>query len=418
MMRVLVLVILVLAASGAAWGQQQPLVRAKITPESVTVGEPAELTVTVLVPTWFTRPPVYPPFELANAMTRMPADSSYPIRERVGAESWSGIVRTYEIYPLLGASYRMAGQAMTVTFANPGGDPISVDVEVPEVMLRGVVPEGAEALDPYIAGRSLTLALDVEGALDGLEAGDAIVLTYRAELDGLPAIFLPPLAPDLEFEGVSAYRDMPEVEDGEAAIRAEKVTLVFDAGGEFSVPGMQLSFWNTTSQSIETAAADGLVVSVEGPPAALLADGESTAKRWPFVATIVGVVVLILVLWRGLPLLVHRYREAAERRRLTEDYAFRQLLSALESGDSVEVYRALLRWIERLERGLDARSFAAHFGDESLSEAITALSARLYSDAGKAVDLRRIRRKLKVARRRYLDRGTISGSLRLPPLNP
>jgi hypothetical protein len=403
MMRVLVLAILVLAASGAALGQQQPLVRAKVTPESVTVGEPAELTVTVLVPTWFTRPPVYPPFELANAMTRMPADSSYPIRERVGGESWSGIVRTYEIYPLLGASYRMAGQAMTVTFANPGSDPISVGVEVPEVMLRGVVPEGAEALDPYIAGRSLTLALDVEGALDDLGAGDAIVLTYRAEL---------------EFEGVSAYRDIPEVKDGETAVRAEKVTLVFDSGGEFSVPGMQLSFWNTASQSIETAAADGLVVSVEGPPAPFLADGESTAKRWPVVATIVGMVVLILVLWRGLPLLAHRYREAAERRRLTEDHAFRQLLSALESGDSAEVYRALMRWIERLERGLDARSFAAHFGDEYLSEAITALSARLYGDAGNTVDLGRIRRKLKVARRRYLDRDTISKSLRLPPLNP
>lgn len=183
-MRIFIFVILALALSGAAWGQTQPVVRAKVTPESVVVGEAAELTITVLVPTWFTRPPVYPSFELANAMTRLPADSSYPIRERVGNESWSGIVRTYEINPMLGATYRLAGQTINVTFANPGSDPVSVEAEVPEIVLRGAVPQGAESLDPYIAGRDLSLSLEVEGELDELEAGDAIVLTYRAELDG------------------------------------------------------------------------------------------------------------------------------------------------------------------------------------------------------------------------------------------
>jgi hypothetical protein len=418
MMRALLLAILVLAASGA-WGQQQPVVRAEVAPESVIVGEAAELTVTVLVPTWFTRPPVYPTFELANAMTRMPADSSYPIRERVGGESWSGIVRTFEIYPLLGASYRMAGQTMTVTFANPGSDPISVDVEVPEVVLRGVVPEGAESLDPYIAGQRLEVGIDVEGDLNDLEVGDAIVITYRAELDGLPAIFLPPLAPDLAFEGVSVYRDMPEVQDGKTARRAETVTLVFEAGGEFSIPGTELSYWNTPSQSIETAASDGLIVSVKGPPAASTTEADAAESRWQRVAAIaVSAIALLAVLWRGFPILLRRYREAAERRRLTEDYAFRQLLSALGSDEPAETYRALLRWVDRLEPGMDARSFAAHYGDESLSEALTALSRGLYGGAEGSVDLGPVRRKLQIARRRHLDRNSVSSALELPPLNP
>ena len=418
MMRALLLAILVLAASGA-WGQQQPVVRAEVAPESVIVGEAAELTVTVLVPTWFTRPPVYPTFELANAMTRMPADSSYPFRERVGGESWSGIVRTFEIYPLLGASYRMAGQTIAVTFANPGSDPISVDIEVPEVVLRGVVPEGAESLDPYIAGQSLEVGIDVEGDLNDLEVGDAIVITYRAELDGLPAIFLPPLAPDLAFEGVSVYRDMPEVQDGKTARRAETVTLVFEAGGEFSIPGTELSYWNTPSQSIETAASDGLIVSVKGPPAASTTEADAAESRWQRVAAIaVSAIALLAVLWRGFPILLRRYREAAERRRLTEDYAFRQLLSALGSDEPAETYRALLRWIERLEPGMDARSFAAHYGDESLSEALTALSRGLYGGAEGSVDLGPVRRKLQIARRRHFDRNSVSSALELPPLNP
>jgi hypothetical protein len=417
-MRVLAL-FMILFASGSALAQTQPLVRAQVKPESVNVGEAAQLTVTVLVPTWFTRPPVYPPFELANAMTRMPADSSYPIRERVGGESWSGIVRTYEIYPLLGATYRLAGQAMTVTFANPGSNPISVDVEVPEIVVKGVVPEGAESLDPYLAGSKLELALEVEGELDELEVGDAIVLAYRAELDGLPAIFLPPLGPGLELAGVSAYRDLPEVQDGETARRTEKITLVFEAGGEFSIPGIELRFWNTASRSVETATADGLVVSVQGPPVPLTTEADTVEAGWQRIAAItVGAVALLFIIWRGTPALVRHYREAAERRRQTEAYAFGQLSKALGSGEGPAAYEALLRWIGRLESGMDTRTFAARYGDTDLVDALTGFSASMYRDDTSSVDGRELLRRLAAARGRYLSRDSDERSLKLPPLNP
>ncbi len=71
-----------------------------------------------------------------------------------------------------------------------------------------------------LPGGALSLAWRSRGGLDELEAGDAIVITYRAELDGLPAIFLPPLAPGIEFEGVSDYADTPDVEDGDTARRS------------------------------------------------------------------------------------------------------------------------------------------------------------------------------------------------------
>ena len=54
-----------------------------------------------------------------------------------------------------------------------------------------------------------------------------------AEIDGLPAIFLPSLAPALDFDGVSVYADEPRVQDGTPARRSERLTLVFEAGGEF-----------------------------------------------------------------------------------------------------------------------------------------------------------------------------------------
>ena len=418
-MRFAILLLLVLALSTVAMGQERPIVRATMTPEVVAVGETAELSVTVLVPTWFTRPPVYPSFELANAITRQPADNSYPIRERVGSDSWSGIVRSYEVYPLLGATYRLSGQSMSIAFANPGNDPVIMDVELPEITFRGSVPAGAEALDPYIAGRSLTLSLDVKGTLDSLAAGDALVLNYVAELDGLPAIFIPPLAPDIQLEGVSVYADEPDVEDGEPARRREKVTLVFDAGGEFTIPGVQLSYWNTASGSIETVSVADLSLIVDGPLPVVAEDAAtSTNRRWQLTVIAGGLLMLILALRRLAPAAASRRRDAALRRRQSEPYAFGLLARALGSGSNDASYKALLVWIERLAPGIDTRSFASSFGDESLGVAIDSLSSAIHSKADQAVDLAALRTGLASARKRYLEGTSRRWQASLPPLNP
>jgi len=418
-MRALVVTMVLFAGCAAATAQEQPLVRVKVTPETVTVGEPAELTVTVLVPTWFTRPPVYPTFELANAMTRQPPDNSFPFRERVGNESWSGIVRSYQIYPLLGATYRMAGQSIAITYANPGADPLTVNVELPEVVFRGAVPAGAESLDPYIAGDSLELSVKVEGELDDLAAGDAVVITFTAELDGLPAIFLPPLAPDLELDGVSVYADAPELEDGASTRRSEKLTLVFDAGGDFVIPGQELRYWNTASESIETAFAAGLSIAVDGPPAIAPENDVASERRWlPIVTLLVIALATLLLLRRWVPTVVRYFRDAAARRRQTERYAFTQLEKAIGSQRPEAAYHALLAWLERLQPGTNARSFARAYGDATLLAAVDTLSAGIYKDAAEGIDMRPLRAGLATARKLFLQQRSPRGRPSLPPLNP
>ena len=418
-MRFITLMIFALATSTAALAQEQPIVRATVSPETVNVGESAELTVTVLVPTWFTRPSTYPPFELANAITRLPADSSYNIRERIGNESWSGIVRTYEIYPLLGATYRLSGLSIEVTYANPGGEPRTTAVKIPEVAIRGRVPAGAESLDPYIAGRGLSLRLDVAGELDSLEAGDAVVLEYVAELDGLPAIFIPPLAPELEFDGVSVYADVPDVADGTPARRSEKLTLVFDAGGEFRVPDFELSYWNTDAGAIETVAVPGFAILAEGPVATVAAAEDAPQSQWRMqAAAFAAFAALVYFLLKVGPILASRYREAAMRRRQSEPFAFKNLQKALRSSDTRSAYHALLLWLERLEPGLDARRFAQQYGDESLAAAVNALSASLYASDANTCDSRQLAASLLAARSRYNSEALTGARHALPPLNP
>ena len=417
-MRWLLPLLLLLSASARA---QEPIVRVTATPEEVPVGEPVALRVTVLAPTWFPRPPVYPAFELTNTITRLPPNSSYPTNERVGGESWSGIVRTYQIYPLIGATYRLSGQTMTVTYADPETfKPAKVTVDVPAVEFRARVPAGAERLNPYLAGRRLTLDREVEGEMDSLEAGDALVVRYTAELDGMPAIFLPALVQPTEVPGVSVYAGEPAVEDGDPARRSEKLTFVFEAGGEFALPATQIQWWNTETSAIETASVPAMTVSVAGPPIPSPVEEPLPAKpRWPAVVAWGALLAAVLLaLRRQLPRLQSRWAAYQDERRNSESYAFDKLREALHGGDPRAAHQALVIWLERIEPGTSARQFAQRYGDTELQRQIEELSRSLYSGADEAVNLRQLESGLLAARRRRIHGARVDQSYALPPMNP
>jgi hypothetical protein len=417
-MRLAVLAVLLLVSGGSAIAQD-PIVRLQLTPESVAVGESAQMQVTVLVPTWFSEPPVYPSFELANSIVRLPPDSSYPTGERIGRERWSGIVRNYRVYPLISGRFRLGGQGIRVSYANPGSDPITVDVPLPEATLSASVPPGAENLDPYLAGRSLMLTRDVEGDLDDLEAGDAIVVRTVAELDGLPAMFLPPLSPEPAFEGVAVYADEPVVEDGDVARRTEKVTLIFESGGDFTLPGIELAWWDMTSQSIVTAMVPEVSFTVAGPEVVPDPADDAPARDWrAALVEAAGWLAALFVAWRVLRRLSARAKRLAAEKRESERYAFLQFERACRSGDARRAHHAMLAWLARLEPGLDARRFAQDRGDERLVRELDAFSAAVYRDAEQSVKLDALLAGLREARRNYLGDRSVDARPALPPLNP
>ncbi|GMR17429.1 MAG: hypothetical protein BMS9Abin32_528 [Gammaproteobacteria bacterium] len=398
---------------------QEPLVRISITPETISVGEPAQLTVTVLVPTWFPRPPRFPSFEIANAIVRLPPDSSRPTSQRVGRDTWSGIVRRYQVIPLTGATYRLKDLSMPVTYADPDTRrPVTKNVALPGVEFRAQVPVGAEGVDPYIAGSSLTLRRDIEGDLESLQVGDALVLLYSAELDGLPAIFLPPLVGEIDIPHAAVYAAEPVLEESGRARRSEKITLVFESAGDLTIPGIGLQWWNTDTKTVETALVPAISIAVAGPASAP-ADEKLLPYRWQAIAfSLLALLLVVAAASRGIPAVLRRYRAFQEERRLTERYAFDQLRKTLRSGDAAGVYKALLCWLERLEPRLDARQFAVHHGDVELRTQIERLSRTLFLSSDEPVDIRRLETGLVSARKNYRHACAERRNFALPQMNP
>ena len=216
-MRLFLLALPLAVCPAQAQDSARPLVRVEINPETVTVGQAATLRVTVLVPTWFTKPPVFPSFELPNTVTRLPPDSSFSTNQRFGRETWSGIVRDYLVYPQVSARFELTGGIVRVTYADPETRrPVTEDVAVPPVTYAGTIPAGAASLDPFLPAAALTLEQSLEGGSGQLTAGDAMIRTVTARVEGLPSLFLPRLVHDPNAEGITAYPKEPVTEDVQA----------------------------------------------------------------------------------------------------------------------------------------------------------------------------------------------------------
>ena len=399
----------------------EPVVRVSVTPETVSVGEPAELRITVLGPTWFPQPPEFPSFEIPNALVRLPSNSSRATWDTVDGERWNGVTRRYQVYPLIGARFRLGGEILSVTVADPGKDPRHYEVPVPELELVATVPAGAEGLDPFVAGTRFELVRTLDADIDQLEIGSAVVVTYTAELEGLHAMFIPPLSPSIDSAGVSAYLETPTVEDADIARREETMTLVFEAGGEFTIPATRMDWWNTATSAVETISLPALSFDVAGPP--LPSDAPEThvdeAEDSDGVQIVLGLVVLIgLIVWLG-PGLSARLRGFRDAYRASEGYAFRRVENALRQKDERAFEHALIEWLERLDPSLDSQSFTAQFGDGELARELDVLSRNLHgSDGQGAVQFSAIEKGLADARRRFLARRKSVSQASLPPLNP
>ncbi len=394
-----------------------PIVRIDLTPETITLGESARMQVTVLVPTWQPDPPVYPTFEIPNVITRLPPDSAHPTSQRIGGDTWSGIVRNYQVTPLIAANFKLGGETIRITWADPGKPNKVINVPVPTVTLAARVPEGAAELDPFLAGTAFSVERTVSGGDRPLAIGDALVIQYRARLDGMPALFIPPLAPEIRSNLVTAYPEEPQVVQAETAERSETVTLVLNHGGNLELPAQTFSWWNTRTEQIDQVLIEPLAFAISGPPpqSDLAQEKRNVVnERWLLLALLLTLVFGI-ALWRWLPAFLRKRREQAQIHEQSEAYAFEALSRA---ADPRSAYAAALTWLNRLDPSLDLRGFAAEFGDGGLGDEVDALSRALFENAGATVDLPGFIRRLGRARTACLSAAGADRRSALAPLNP
>lgn len=410
------------STDGAASDESGPRLAMALDEDSAIPGQPIVLRLKILVPTYLPKPPVFPSFEVPGVMVRLPERASGPTSETIDGATWAGVMRSYRLLPMVPGQFRIPARPLTVTYADPDtNEPIAVEMMTDEVVFEGVVPKGAEDLDPFIAAENLVLDQQVNGDPENMAPGDSVERVVVASITGTSPLFVPPLIPAPDSNGVAAYPAEPRLEESEnrgvfSGKRTERVTYVAESGGRAVAPAVALRWFNIKSNKVETANAPEIDFVVSGAPVA-----SETGFDWRAIAPwIVGGLVLltllIWVVWLCWPRVSDWRRRRHEAWLASEPYAYHQAELAIRRRDFSETSKAITRWSARLPAGV------SHI-DAGLSAAMTRLGARIYgreetaSEKGQSSDWNHVRTALRAARNHQKVRAHPHGHV-LPPLNP
>jgi hypothetical protein len=407
--------VLFLMFLGGAAAAQEPVLEVAFEETEAIPGQSLSLRLTVLAPTYMPTPPVWPGFEAPNLLTRV--GSSGPTSQRVDGETWSGITRRYLLAPMVPGTITLPAQQVVITWADPETNAaLETTLDVAPITLTGIVPEGAEGLDPFVAANDLTLEQKIEGTPEGMAPGNSLTRTVTATIRGASPMFLTGLLPEDAVAGLRAYPEDPVFAESEdrgvvSGSRTETVTFVAEGGGSGSLSAVSLDWYNLETGAVETAEVSEVAVSVEGPPASTAAE----PRDWRLIALLAAGAVLVLFLaLLAVRRLMPPVRAWRARRRAaweaSEPHAWAELSRAVRGRDHAGLRPALDRWAARVA-GPDPRR------DARLADALAVLGTARYGAGGGdergawkalAAVLPQVRR---TARR-------VEHLAALPPLNP
>jgi hypothetical protein len=236
----------------------------------------------------------------------------------------------------------------------------------------------------------------------------------------MQAMLIPPLPFDAP-DGIRVYPEEPAVQDqktdrGEFVFgrRTQAVKYFIQKGGDYTLPGIELRWWNLATSRLVTAtlpavhfsAADDPNFVAELPPepepaaAVQIVPGSvwTRYKLWIRVVTPCSIAGLVLfgILRRYLPRFVHRIKGWRLQRQHSEAAYFSRFLQACQRDQPMEAYQSFLQWLRIAFPGDTVDDFLKRSSDFGLSSETEQLGAALFATGdGKQWDGKKMARILK-----------------------
>ncbi|MCV6584865.1 MAG: hypothetical protein OIF47_04965 [Marinibacterium sp.] len=403
---------------------QEPLIRIQFDETEAIPGQPLSLRMTVLVPTNLVAPPVWPSLEAPNLLVRLPERSTGPVSEQIGGDTWSGVSRHFRISPMVPGDFTIPPQEVAIRWQSPDG-PQDTRLQTDAIAFSGVIPDGADGLDPFIAAQSLELSRDLQGDPQTMQPGDSLTLTLTARVGGVSPMFLPPLSPQIAVPGIAAYPDEPVVSEQDdrgvpGGTRVETTSLVAEGGGTGEVPAVTLDWYNITSGVVETATLTALPITVDGPPARRANPRDWRVLALGGLACAAALALLGWAGWRIRPVLRTARQARRARYMASERQAWDALQQVIRARDHTRLYAALDRWAGRCPNDPrpEAQMALLALGAARYGSQASGTDTDMDTDTG--TDTGTVWRQLSTALHdaRRIQTSKEATSPMLPPLNP
>lgn len=409
-----------LAAPAASQQQAIPIVETTLEENEAIPGQPLLFRITVLVPTWLSKPIEFPPFEAPDLLAKRFEKSTTPTSRTIAGETWSGVTRVYRLSPMVAGTISVPQQEFAVLWAEPGKtEPIQTTVSTDAFEIIGTIPAEAADLSPFIAARALRLSQELSSESRVLSPGDSITRKVIVEVDGTSPFVLPTVLPQsTEIDGIASYPAEPLVEEKIAdnwlsGSRTESISFVAESGGSGNVPAIELVWFNLETQQVETTRAEGFELSVDAPVAR---NGPTFSARSVATVIVAGAFFLIfgyLVYKYAVPLVRRILRVRQAKWVLSEPWAYKQLSQAIDAQDYRALQAAFKVWSVRLPQH-DAGN------DPDVIAAMLRLGRNLYGQDGATqyAGWQELSSTLAATRKKALQKSKTRAAVSLTPINP
>ncbi|OAI02891.1 hypothetical protein A1332_03065 [Methylomonas methanica] len=259
----------------------------------------------------------------------------------------------------------------------------------------------------WLSAESVTLSETWSDAGLQTKVGEPLTRTLTLSAKGATVGQLPELLDKTAIDGIKTYPDQPVLKedkesDGLTALREEKIAFIPSKPGEYTLPALDIAWFNTKTQKMETAhlpsvklkaLASAEDVHASAPPAAATVPQEpatsqvptspitvtssSDTRFWQAVsATLALCWLLTIVVWYRRPSAKVSTGKRVEQ--VPETAMEKTLKRACWENNPQAAKQALLQW-GKAEFGAESLGAIAAYCAEALREEILALNRLLYS---------------------------------------
>ena len=227
-------------------------------------------------------------------------------------------------------------------------------------------------------------------------------------------------------DGLASYPAQASVDDRQVrgtieGMRTESITYVAERAGTYELPAIRINWWNIGTESLEQIELEGMRLSVKAAPHGKLSGLSSKGARgW---ITVAAVILVLLLLFMFRHQLLELWRRMADARAESESRYFRALQSSVRRGNTLPIFRDLMRWIDRIDtdnQPATLEDFANKYCDTAGQQVMMQLQQSFLDDDAVISYKQELMGALRSARRRARQQTQqkTTAAIQLPPLNP
>jgi hypothetical protein len=337
------------------------VLRTAVEPTEAWVGQRVVLRIDVLGEDGWAQIGRFGDMDLPGAYLIRGDSQGTRLQETIDGVSYTGQRYEISVYPQTAGVIEVPPLPVEVAIKTWGADASQTvqQQQAPAVTIRARLPPGAEDISGLISTSRLTAEQQWTPSIEAPSVGDALQRTVILEADDVSGMAFTPLE-YADLPGVGVYPAGPEVADiagrgSLSGLRTETVTYVFERAGAVEIPKIQLTWWNVSTEQLETIILPGRELQIApGPVGSPGATGVSVSGQlsvqnlW-----LPGSILLLLA-----ALLLRYARQLAEgwgawlrRRQDSEARYFKRALRSVRSQNARLALRDIMHWLDRIDRG-------------------------------------------------------------------